>query len=85
MKQLMLIGGLTGFVLALLLGLAVPGRAMPSVFLQSCVGALVGGWLMRWWGTLWYRSLAQALLERRKAEIQAEIQRQATVKPSNRI
>ena len=84
MKQLMLIGGLVGFLLGLVIGLAVPGRALPSIFLQSCVGALVGGWLMRWWGTLWYRSLAQVLVERRKTELKTEMERQGVVKTSNR-
>jgi len=83
MKQLVLIGGFIGFLLALIIGLSVPGRALPSVFLQSCAGALAGGWLMRWWGAQWRRSWILAQAERRDNEVKAATEQRVAVKSAN--
>jgi len=71
MKLLMILGGLIGFVTGLVLGLA-QGSAMPGVFWRASVGALVAGLAMRWWGRIWIRSLIDTHRQRGAAAAQSD-------------
>ena len=70
MKLFMILGGLFGFAMGLLLGLA-QGSPWPGVFWRASVAALIAGWAMRWWGRIWIRGLVAAHRERQAAEIKA--------------
>jgi len=63
MKQMMLIGGLLGFLIGLSFGLAQSSE-WPSVLWRASVAAYVAGLLLRWWGRIWIRSLQQAHQQR---------------------
>jgi hypothetical protein len=58
MKKLMMLGGLLGFSTGLVFGLAC-GSSWPSVIWRASVAALGAGWLIRWWGRVWVRSLRE--------------------------
>lgn len=60
MKALMVIGAIAGFLIGLLSGLAGE-TAWPLVFWRACVAALVLAVLMRWWASIWFGSLRQAV------------------------
>jgi hypothetical protein len=66
MKLFMILGGLVGFVIGLLSGVW-QGNAWPGVLWRASVAALVAGWLFRWWGRVWIRSLVAAHRERLNA------------------
>jgi hypothetical protein len=59
MKKLMMLGGLLGFSTGLGFGLA-NGSSWPSVIWRASVAALCAGWLIRWWGGVWVRSLSES-------------------------
>ncbi len=63
MKLLMILGGMIGFLAGLGFGLAQTS-AWPDAFWRGSVTALAGGLLLRWWGRMWLRCLAQAQEER---------------------
>lgn len=60
MKFLILIGGVIGFSIGLLFGWAFES-SYPSVLWKSCMAAYVAGWLMKWWGGMWAKSLKSAM------------------------
>ena len=60
MKFLILIGGIIGFSIGLLFGWAFESP-YPSVLWKSCMAAYAAGWLMKWWGGMWAKSLKAAL------------------------
>jgi hypothetical protein len=62
MKYLILIGGFIGFSIGLLFGWAFESP-YPSMLWKSCMAAYVAGWLMKWWGGMWAKSLKTALRE----------------------
>ena len=64
MKLLLLIGGLMGFLIGIGFGL-IHEKSLPSALLHACVTMYVAGLLMRWWGRVWMKNLAQAHRERR--------------------
>jgi len=64
MKRMMLTGGLVGFALATLGGLAAAEIDWALLLLRASVGALIGGVIMRWWAGVAGRCLLQAQLER---------------------
>lgn len=66
MKLLMIIGGCTGFLIGLALGLAQES-AWPTVLWRASAAALGAGVLMKWWGQLWIDGLAHARRERMAA------------------
>ena len=66
MKLLMIIGGLMGFLIGLLFGLAQHSQ-WPTVVWRSSVAALAAGMLMRWWGRIWAENLRQVYRERQAA------------------
>lgn len=66
MKLLMIVGGLMGFLIGLLFGLAQHSQ-WPTVVWRSSVAALAAGMLMRWWGRIWAQSLHQVYRERQAA------------------
>lgn len=60
MKKMMIMGGLTGFLIGVVLGL-VKGVTWPALFLRASVATLVSGLLLRWWAGLWIQGLKQSL------------------------
>jgi hypothetical protein len=60
MKKLMIMGGLTGFLIGFGAGL-INDVSWPALFLRSSVAAFAAGVLMRWWGRLWIRGLQESL------------------------
>jgi hypothetical protein len=67
MKKLMMLGGLLGFSTGLVIGLAC-GASWPSVMWRASVAALGAGWLVRWWGGVWVRSLREGFAENLSVE-----------------
>lgn len=67
MKFLILIGGIVGFGIGILFGWAFES-SYPSVLWKSCMAAYISGWLMKWWGNMWVKSLKAALREAEKDE-----------------
>jgi hypothetical protein len=63
MKQLMILGGLVGFLIGTGFGLAQES-AWPSVIWRSCIASFAAGMLLRWWGKIWVQGLEQAHRER---------------------
>ncbi|MDX1952333.1 MAG: hypothetical protein SFY81_09110 [Verrucomicrobiota bacterium] len=59
MKKLMMIGGLMGFGIGLVFGLA-QNSSWPSILWRSSVACLVSGLLLRWWGQVWVNNLHAA-------------------------
>lgn len=68
MKFIIIIGGITGFGIGMLFGWATQSP-WPAVMWRSCAAAYAGGLLMRWWGRLWLKSLQEAQIQRRQAEL----------------
>ena len=66
MKSLMILGGMTGFVLGVVLGL-IKDTSWPTILWRSSVAALAGGILLKWWGQIWMNSLAEAQRQRQEA------------------
>ncbi|MCI0535291.1 MAG: hypothetical protein L0Z50_08685 [Verrucomicrobiales bacterium] len=56
MKKLMMLGGLTGFAIGLGFGLA-HGNSWPLILWRASVATFCIGWLGRWLGGIWIRSL----------------------------
>lgn len=63
MRAWMILGGLIGFVIGLLLGLA-QGSSWPTILWRASVGSLVMGMLLRWWAGVCISSLKSAERER---------------------
>jgi hypothetical protein len=70
MKSLFLSGGLAGFVVCLLAGLAA-GRSIDVILRDSAIGCLVGALLVRWFWLVLLRSFREALTVRRRAAEEA--------------
>ena len=49
MKKMMITGGLEGFLIGLIVGLATPDSTWPGITFRASAAALAGGWLFRWW------------------------------------
>ena len=64
MKKLMIMGGLTGFLIGFGVGL-INDVSWPALFLRASVAAFAAGLLMRWWGSLWIRGLQESLSQRK--------------------
>ncbi len=62
MKLLMITGALLGFSVALALGVSLD-QNWSSIFWRASVSACVTGLLLRWWGSVWIRSLRLAVIE----------------------
>ncbi len=77
MKLLMVIGGLLGFLISLLLGLA-QASAWPSILWHASVAAFGAGILMRWWGRLWLTSLQQVVREHLVAQMKSKTSASST-------
>jgi hypothetical protein len=60
MKKMMIMGGLTGFLIGVVLGLT-KGVTWPALFWRASVATLVSGLLLRWWAGLWIQGLKQSL------------------------
>ena len=66
MKSLMILGGFTGFVLGVFLGL-LKDASWPTILWRSSVAALAGGVLLRWWGQIWMKCLREAQRQSQQA------------------
>jgi hypothetical protein len=66
-----MLGGLTGFSLGLGFGLASSG-SWPLILWRASVAALCAGWLSRWWGGVWVRSLRESNSDHLPAEFVAQ-------------
>lgn len=67
MKKLMMMGGLLGFLIGIVFGLA-QGVTWPELFLRASVAALAAGLLLRWWGRVWIRGLQESCDQRMATE-----------------
>ena len=63
MKSLMISGALGGFLLAVVVGLAVQND-WPVILWNASLTAAVCGLALRWWSRVWMRNLQSALRER---------------------
>ncbi len=80
---MMILGAFTGFVMSLGFGLSQEA-SWPAILGRSCVGALVAGWLLRWWSNLWLLSLKEAnQLRLEKAKLEAKKQAEAEANPAS--
>jgi hypothetical protein len=68
MKSLLLFGGFLGFGIGLFFSW-LQESSWPTALWHACLGAYVGGLLLRWWGRAWRAGLENALLERRSPNI----------------
>jgi len=67
MKSLLLVGGLTGWGLGM--GFSyLQGTPWPACLWHGCVAAYLSALLLRWWGRVWRKSLAQSVQEREQAQ-----------------
>lgn len=66
MKTIMLAGAFTGFSIGVACGWAQDCPAS-DILWRASVGTYVGGYLMRWWGRLWLKSLRQACQDKAAA------------------
>jgi L-asparagine transporter-like permease len=71
MKKLMTIGGLIGFGVGIVSGLA-ENCSWPAILFRSSVAAFLASILLRWWGKVWMVSLQQAYFEQVQAAAAAE-------------
>ena len=79
MKKLMIMGGLAGFLTGISAGLA-QNSSWSSILWRASVAAVVGGYLLRWWGQVWFNGLAEAHQEKLAAAEALESQRQRAPK-----
>lgn len=63
MKKLMIMGGLTGFLIGVVSGL-VQEVTWPALFLRASVAALVLGLALRWWARMWIQNLKDSMAQR---------------------
>jgi phosphotransferase system glucose/maltose/N-acetylglucosamine-specific IIC component len=62
MRLWMILGGLLGFVIGIGFGLA-QGTAWSTIIWRASVTACIGGFVFRWWGSIWVKSFYQAQQE----------------------
>jgi hypothetical protein len=79
MRFIFLTGGFVGFLAVAIVGLSV-GRAIDLVLRDAAIGALVGGFLFRWFWAIFVKLLSQAVRAKRAAEAAAEATAAAAVK-----
>ena len=59
MRLMMILGGLIGFLIGI--GSSVAQNSSgPTMLWRASVAALLAGLLLRWWGGVWLKCLAQA-------------------------
>ena len=77
-----ILGGLLGFAVSLSFGLTQEG-SWPAMLARACAGALMIGWVFRWWSHIWLRSLQEANRQQRElARLKAEQESQTQGTPS---
>jgi hypothetical protein len=59
MKRLVLIGGIIGFLIGVGLGLCTEGASWPGILVRAALTCLIGGILLRWWGSNWVDALRE--------------------------
>jgi hypothetical protein len=70
MKSMMILGAMAGFLLGA--GSSYAGNCTHStIFWHASVTAWAAGILARWWGRIWFESLADALEQQRRARLKA--------------
>lgn len=68
MKALTILGAMIGLLTGG--GLAFAAQSpWPEAFWRGIAAAVVGGWLLRWWGRLWVESWQQTLRAREEARV----------------
>ena len=68
----MILGGLLGFIVSLSFGLSQEG-SWPAMLARACAGALLMGYLLRWWSHIWLRGLQEVNRQQRElARLKAE-------------
>ncbi len=67
MRFWMILGGLIGFMIGISFGVA-QGSAWPAVIWRASIATFVAGFLLRWWGRLWIKSLQQSYRDRLAAD-----------------
>ena len=73
MKLLVLIGGIAGFAIGLVSGVAAQ-CSWPLTIWHACLATCVAAWLARWWGRIWIQNLKQSCRERVAALAQQPLQ-----------
>ncbi len=71
MRSIFLFGGFCGFALVAITGWLTE-RSVDLVLRDAAVGALVGGFLFRWFWNIWVKALVQAVEAKRAAKCAAE-------------
>lgn len=79
MRFIFLTGGFIGFLAVAIVGLFV-GRAIDLVLRDAAIGALVGGFLFRWFWAIFVKLLSQAVRAKRAAEAAADAAAAAAAK-----
>jgi hypothetical protein len=77
MKFIFLAGGLTGFLTAAIAGIAA-GREPGAMLLDAMVGAVIGGFLFRWFWSVVLDGMRETFVARQRA---AEQTAEAKKKP----
>lgn len=82
MKLVLLLGGIIGFGIGMLFGIA-QSSGWPDVIWKSCVATYVGALLMKWWGKVWIRCLYESMQEKKKnSKQETPVTQEATAKSS---
>lgn len=80
-KKIMMFGAMMGFALGV--AMSYWQQTSPdTAFWRGCVGALTGGFLMRWWAGVLALNLHQALAEKAALELQKEAEMAAPATPA---
>lgn len=79
MRFIFLTGGFVGFMVVAVVGL-LSHRAIDLVLRDAAIGALVGGFLFRWFWAIFVKLLSQAVRAKRAAEAAAETAAAAAAK-----
>ncbi len=81
MRSIFLLGGFCGFALVAITGW-VTERSVDLVLRDAAIGALAGGFLFRWFWSIWVKALVQTVEAKRAAARAAEeAEAAATAKP----
>jgi hypothetical protein len=77
MKKLMITGGMAGFAIGISAGMA-QNSSWSSILVRASVAAVVGGFLLRWWGQVWFNGLAE--VHQQKLAAAEALENQSAVK-----
>ena len=80
-KKTMMFGAMMGFALGLAMSYWQQ-TSSETAFWRGCVGAMTGGFLMRWWAGVLAVNLHQALAEKAAAEQKQQAESSAFTPPA---